>query len=272
MKKKILFSLGIILIITVVIVLAVYKNNKNGLPLSPDASLGSAAALLAEAKSLEAKGELSGAKEAHQKLVNQFANSGEIMNWQKKIEDLNIKLLFSAAITPESTFYTVKPADTLAKIAREYRTTIELILKSNNLSSDRIIPGRKIKICNVPFTILVDKSQNVLLLKAKEEIFKTYTVSTGKNNCTPVGNFKIANKLINPTWFKSGAVIPPNSPENVLGTRWLGFDLPGYGIHGTNEPQNLGKQVTEGCVRMQSSEVEELYIIIPIGTEVTIVN
>jgi lipoprotein-anchoring transpeptidase ErfK/SrfK len=118
----------------------------------------------------------------------------------------------------------------------------------------------------------VDKSQNVLLLKAKEEIFKTYTVSTGKNNCTPVGNFKITNKLINPTWFKSGAVIPSGSPENVLGTRWLGFDLPGYGIHGTNEPQNLGKQVTEGCVRLQNCEIEELYTIVPTGTEVSIVN
>ena len=80
------------------------------------------------------------------------------------------------------------------------------------------------------------------------------------------------NKQVNPTWFKAGAVVPPDSPENILGTRWMGFDLKSYGIHGTTDPDALGKQVTAGCVRMRNSEVEELYDIAPIGTEVTMVD
>lgn len=93
-----------------------------------------------------------------------------------------------------------------------------------------------------------------------------------KNSCTPVGKFKIVNKLPNPTWFKSGAIVPPQSAENVLGTRWMGFDLAGYGIHGTIEPKDLGKQVTQGCVRLSNADVEEIYSIIPVGTEVTIIE
>lgn len=119
---------------------------------------------------------------------------------------------------------------------------------------------------------MVDKSQNSLMLKSDEEIIKTYIVSTGLNNSTPVGTFKIVNKLANPTWFKAGMVVPSGSADNVLGTRWMGFDLPGYGIHGTVEPQNLGKQVTQGCVRMANSDVEELFTIVPQDTEVTIVD
>jgi lipoprotein-anchoring transpeptidase ErfK/SrfK len=145
-------------------------------------------------------------------------------------------------------------------------------MKSNNLTDDRIIPGRKVKIWVMPFNIVVDKSQNLLFLKSSDEIIKTYIVSTGANNSTPVGTFKITSKLQNPTWYKSGAVVPAGSPENVLGSRWLGFDLPGYGIHGTIDPQSLGKQVTQGCVRMSNSEVEELYTITPQGAEVTIVD
>ena len=91
-------------------------------------------------------------------------------------------------------------------------------------------------------------------------------------NSTPVGNFKIINKLPNPTWFKAGAVVAPNSPDNILGSRWLGFDLPGYGIHGTTDPGNLGKQITQGCIRMSNSDIEELYAIVPLGTEVTILD
>ena len=101
---------------------------------------------------------------------------------------------------------------------------------------------------------------------------KTYVVSTGTNNSTPVGVFKVTDKLINPTWYKSGAVVPHGSPANVLGTRWIGLTQKGYGIHGTTEPDKLGQQVTAGCVRMRNEEVEELFGFVVPGTEVTIVD
>ena len=89
---------------------------------------------------------------------------------------------------------------------------------------------------------------------------------------SPVGTFKVVNRIPNPVWYTQGAVVPPESPENVLGTRWLGIDKQGYGIHGTTEPEAVGKQVTAGCVRMRNPDVEELFDIIPVGTEVTIVD
>ncbi|MFH0855653.1 MAG: L,D-transpeptidase family protein [Candidatus Omnitrophota bacterium] len=245
---------------------------KNKSPLTGQKDSSQAQALLNEAKTLQAKADLMGVKSIYQKLVDDFPNSGDVMSWQKKIDDVNIALLFSPVITPKSELYEIKSGDTLNKIAREFKTTADLIKKSNNLSSDIINAGRKIKVWTAPFSVLVDKSQNILILKSDEEIIKTYIVSTGKNNSTPTGNFKVASKLMNPTWFKTGAVIPAGSPENVLGTRWLGLDKPSYGIHGTIEPQDLGKQVTQGCVRMANSDVEELYAIVPVGTEVVIVD
>lgn len=232
----------------------------------------SARILISQARQLEAKGRLFDAKLVYQKLVNDFPESPDVAYWQKKSEDINIKLLFSPAVTPKSLLYKIRPGDSIHKIAREHKTTPELIMKSNNINDALIIPGRAIKIWNAPFNILVNKSQNLLMLKSEEEIFKTYVVSTGRNNSTPVGTFKIINKLTNPTWFKAGAVVPPQSAQNVLGTRWMGFDLAGYGIHGTTEPKELGKQVTQGCVRLSNSDVEELYSIIPAGTEVTVID
>jgi lipoprotein-anchoring transpeptidase ErfK/SrfK len=230
------------------------------------------AGILAQAKESEMSGSLQEARAAYERLVNDFPSAREVAKWQNKVEDLNIKLLFSSVVTPGGISYEIKPGDTLSKIARENNTTIELIKKSNNLVDGKIYPGRKLKVWNTPFNILVDKSQNMLTLKSGEETIKAYIVSTGRDNCTPVGTFKIVDKIVNPTWYKAGAVVPPGTPENILGSRWLGFDLKSYGIHGTTEPQNLGKQVTQGCVRMSNSDVEELYIIVPVGTEVTIVD
>jgi len=267
-KKNLIIIIAAIFIAGIVIVLAAKKINAT----ANFTNRTSINKILNQARQFESKGNLFESKLLYQKLVNDFPESTEVQDWQKKTEDINIKLLFSPAITPKSIAYQIKPADTINKIAREYKTTTELIMKSNNLSNSLIIPGRKIKVWNAPFNILVDKSQNTLILKSNEEIIKTYIVSTGKNNCTPAGIFKIINKLVNPTWFKAGAIVPPESAENVLGTRWMGFDLAGYGIHGTIEPKEMGKQVTQGCIRLSNPDVEEIYSIIPVGTEVIVIE
>lgn len=272
MKTRIFIAITIV--IGILIAVSVILNiNKGSTPAPvPKNSRVSLSELSQRAKDLEAKLDLVSAKNAYQELVNNFSDSPAIIDWQKKIDYLNIKLLFSPTLTSKSISYQIKPGDTLTKIAREYKTTVDLIKKSNGLSDDKIFPGRKIKVWTTAFTVVVDRSQNLLMLKSDEEVIKTYIVSTGINNSTPLGTFKIANKLTDPTWFKAGAVVPSGSAENILGTRWLGFDLAGYGIHGTIEPQNLGRQVTQGCVRMANSDVEELYTILPLGTEVTIVD
>lgn len=267
-KKYLIIIIAVTAIIGVFVVLGARKINSR----ASWAGNSPARNLFNQARQLEAKGSLLEAKLSYQKLVNDFPESLNVEDWQKKAEEINIKLLFSSAATPKSIFYQIRPGDTLNKIAREHKTTTELIMKSNKINDSLIIPGRKIKIWSAPFNILVNKSQNILLLKSEEEIFKTYVVSTGKNNCTPAGTFKIINKLVNPTWFKAGAIVLPQSAENVLGTRWMGFDLAGYGIHGTTEPKELGKQATQGCVRLSNSDVEELYSIIPVGTEVTVMD
>jgi lipoprotein-anchoring transpeptidase ErfK/SrfK len=120
------------------------------------------------------------------------------------------------------------------------------------------------------FDIYIDKSDNFLMVKNGEQVVKTYPISTGKDNSTPEGQFTITTKMEDPVWFKKGEVVPPGTPENHLGTRWLGFDLPQYGIHGTVEPHLIGQSVSHGCVRMRNEDVEELFVYIPYGTKVRI--
>ncbi len=272
MRKRLLLVVALVLVVLLTVFISF---NIKKLPFRAPFKTSnntSASALVARASELEAMGNLVEANAIYQQLINEFTNSAEVANWQKKAQDCNIKILFSSIVTPKCVVYTIKPGDSLAKIAREFKTTPELLMKSNNISGDKIFVGRKIRVWNAPFNILVDKSQNILILKSDEDIIKTYVVSTGANNSTPVGTFKIVNKLSHPTWFKAGAVVEPGSPENILGSRWLGISLPGYGIHGTTEPASLGKQATKGCVRMANPEVEELYAIVPEGTEVVVID
>jgi len=225
-----------------------------------------------KAEILESQAKLSEARDLYKNVLNDFPEARILQDAQNKFSQLSMKLLFSPVQTEDSMMYEVKSGDSLAKIAKNFSTTVELIKKSNILQKDVIRPGQKLKITKGKFSVLVDKSQNILILKKNDEVIKTYIVSTGLNGCTPVGNFTVVNKLVNPTWYKAGVVVPPTSPENILGTRWLGISIEGYGIHGTTEPENIGKAVTAGCVRMLKDDVEELYDVLPVGTEVTVID
>lgn len=229
-------------------------------------------AVFSAAEALEAKGSLVEARAAYEKVLNDHSDSPRAGEAQKKLGDINIRLLFSSIQTKDSITYKVVPGDSIAAIARKFNTTTELIQKANNITNT-LKAGATLKVLTAKFSILVDKTQNRLFLKNGEEVIKVYTVSTGKNPLlTPVGTFKITNKLTNPVWYKDGKGIPPESPENILGTRWLGISKQGYGIHGTTEPQTIGQSVTAGCVRMINNEVEELFSIVPVGTDVTIID
>ena len=228
---------------------------------------------LIAASNYEKKGDLLKAKESYQKIIEKYPGSNNIAKVQESLDDLNIKILFSPVMTADSELYEVQKGDNLTKIAKKFGTTTELIMKENGLKDGTVKIGKKFKITKARFSIVVDKSQNILTLKSDQEILKTYKVATGKNSSTPVGTFKVTNKIIDPPWYPpTGGVIPSKDPKNVLGSRWIGISKPSYGIHGTIEPESIGKSVTEGCVRMKNSDVEELYSIVPVGTEVVIVD
>lgn len=273
MNKRLLFFIPIVLALGLALFF-VFKNNPS-MKDSPVPNTASVKKLLDTARTQEENNELTLAKGTYQEVLAAYPNYPQIEEIQKKIEGLNLRIIFSPTlITVNSKSYEVKPGDTLSRVAKEFNTTVELITKINMLKSAMIRPGMKLKIWTGKFSVLVDKSQNILILKCDGQIFKTYVIATGKNNSTPLGIFKIKDKIINPLWFKPGAPepIPAGNPENILGTRWMGFDLPSYGIHGTTEPQTIGQQVTNGCVRMKNEDAEELYSLLPIDSEVTIID
>ena len=204
--------------------------------------------------------------------MESLPNSNSASLAQDRLGKIKLEILLSPIVTPSDQTYVIQPGDSLARIAARTGTTVELLTKANRLTSHVILPGKKLKIPGGRFSLVVDKSQNTLTLKLGEEVVRVYPVATGQGGSTPVGTFKITNKLVNPVWYTVGAVVPPDSPQNILGSRWMGISTPGYGIHGTRDDTSIGKSVTAGCVRMHNPDVEELYSIIPIGTEVTIID
>lgn len=227
---------------------------------------------LEEAVAAQKAGRLQEAREKAQAVLEQVqGNPVLVAEAEKVLGAIHTEQLFTPRPMPEKSDYTVQPGDSLDRIARKYGTTVELIQKGNNVRGALIKAGDRLRVFSGTWAIRVNKTRNDLLLTLNGKFFKRYRVGTGEFSKTPVGEFKIVDRIAQPTWWHpDGRTIPFGDPENLLGTHWLALDIKGYGIHGTWEPETVGKQSSLGCVRLINEEVEELFTLVTIGTPVII--
>jgi hypothetical protein len=110
------------------------------------------------------------------------------------------------------------------------------------------------------YVIFIEIEDKTLYLLDGNECVKEYRIASGKSGLpSPLGRWTIVEKG---DWGEG------------FGGRWLGLDVPWgkYGIHGTKESGSIGSAASHGCIRMFNDDVAELYSLVPIGTEVVIVN
>jgi lipoprotein-anchoring transpeptidase ErfK/SrfK len=120
--------------------------------------------------------------------------------------------------------------------------------------------------------IVVSLEDRKLALLEDGEVKKIYTVAVGKpSSPSPQGVFSIRRRVANPVYQHNGQTIQPG-PRNPVGTRWMGLSVPGYGIHGTNEPNSIGKAASHGCIRMSKADLEEFYTLVNVGDTVEIIG
>jgi lipoprotein-anchoring transpeptidase ErfK/SrfK len=120
--------------------------------------------------------------------------------------------------------------------------------------------------------IVVSLEDRRLALVEDGQVKKVYTVAVGKPSTpSPTGTFTIARRVENPTYSHNGKTVLPG-PGNPVGTRWMGLNIKGYGIHGTNEPKSIGKAASHGCIRMAKKDLEEMYAMVSVGDTVELVG
>jgi hypothetical protein len=110
------------------------------------------------------------------------------------------------------------------------------------------------------YKILIDVEESLLYVLENNQCIQIYRCAGGKARTpSPIGTWKIKRKA---KWGEG------------FGGRWLELDVPwgNFGIHGTTDTYSVGRASSHGCIRMNNSEVAELYKMIPIGTTVVIVD
>ena len=189
--------------------------------------------------------------------------------------------------------------DTLSDLAREYGLGYDEIVTANP-DIDPWMPGDSTPVLLPTQYVLPNVPREGLVLNiATKRLFYfpeagddepqqvlTYPIGIGRVGWeTPLGLTKVVSKARDPHWYVPSsvrrehaemgnplpAVVPPG-PDNPLGTRVLKLGMPGYLIHGTNQPYGVGMRVSHGCVRLYPENIENLYALVDIGAPVVIIN
>jgi lipoprotein-anchoring transpeptidase ErfK/SrfK len=195
------------------------------------------------------------------------------------LDDINAVVVFSTKQFKDDEFggtFTVPPGGVLEKIAKSNDIPKELLQKINGITDPRRLrAGQNLKIIKGPFNAVVDKSDFSLELWIGEPGAKgsmyvtTLPVGLGTDDSTPTGVWAVQNRVPNPTYFspRGGGIIPADDPKNPLGERWIGLTgtdgaavgKTSYGIHGTIDPDSIGKQASMGCIRLKNEDVTKVY-------------
>lgn len=191
------------------------------------------------------------------------------------------------------------PDDTFSDLARTYGLGYDDLIDANP-GVDPWLPGEgTLVLLPTQYVLPNAPKSGVILNIATKRLFYypipvegerpqvlTYPIGIGRVGWeTPLGETSVIAKAKNPSWWVPASVrrehaemgdplpsVVPPGPENPLGTRVLKLDMPGYLIHGTNQPYGVGMRVSHGCVRLYPENIEFLYTLVDIGESVTILN
>jgi L,D-transpeptidase ErfK/SrfK len=203
-------------------------------------------------------------------------------------------------VVGEVEFTRASRKDTLLDIARRHDIGQDEILLANP-NVDRWLPAEGAQV-TLPNRYILPRAERTGLvlnlpemrlyyypkpLREQTPLVITHPVSVGRMDwVTPLGKTTIVAKERDPSWRppesvkeeharEQGEILPdvvPAGPDNPLGRFAMRLGLPGYLIHSTNKPFGVGMRVTHGCIRMYPEDIERLFDLVPVRTQVQLVN
>jgi len=269
-------------------------------PTRPSPAAGNAAphppgGWLAEAASKKSLGNVLGARKvANDALTGGRLGPADAENARRMIAEINQTVVFSPKVFDGDEFavsHTVRSGENLRAIADRHDVPWEIVARVNGMSDPRKLrAGQNLKVLKGPFHAVVSKSKYTMDLylgspgERGSMYVRSFNVGLGSNDSTPTGSWLVEThkKIKNPTYFspRGEGVVDADDPKNPLGERWIGLTgidgqavgKQSYGIHGTIDPDSIGKQASMGCVRLRNEDVELVYDMLVEGKSVVVIK
>jgi len=251
-----------------------------------DTSTGNAT--ITAARKLHGVGKLLEARQQLSRLLAHGLTGAEDAEARALLTRIADETVFGRRVLPGDPLadrYTIQSGERLINIGKQHAVPYDILKTINGIRDEtKIRANQRIKVLRGPFHVKIYKSKFRMDVYLGEQYVRSYRVGLGTDNGTPGGVWRVKNRLKDPTYYPPASavnkrIIAPGDPTNPLGRRWIGLEgvegaavgHEGYGIHGTIEPESIGKDVSLGCIRMHNEDVAFVYqLLMPGRSTVTI--
>ncbi len=167
--------------------------------------------------------------------------------------------------------YEVQPGERLEAIGERFQVPWQLLAKINGIADPASLqPGERLKVVRGPFEAVISIDRRELVLHTADGLYAgRFPIGLGAENPPQEGSFAVSDKVENPVYYGRDRAIGAEDPANPLGERWIGLGRQ-MAIHGTNDPQAIGRTDLPGWISLREHDVEEVYDILSLGSRVTI--
>jgi lipoprotein-anchoring transpeptidase ErfK/SrfK len=188
-------------------------------------------------------------------------------------------------------------------VAERYHSAEDFVKKLNpGVNMEALKVGDSVKVPNVlPFKIedlhegfaqvnpafvnrrvFVDTKERFLLIYEDKQLVAEFPITPGSTTLpAPLGLWKILGIATLPVFRHDEGVLNhgvksdqffnlPPGPNNPVGILWIGLNKPHVGIHGTNNPETIGRAASHGCIRTANWDAARVKELISVGNPVSI--
>jgi lipoprotein-anchoring transpeptidase ErfK/SrfK len=188
-------------------------------------------------------------------------------------------------------------------IAERYHSAEDFLKKLNpGVNMEQLKVGDTVKVPNVlPFKIedlhegfapanpayanrkvFIDTKEHFLLIYDDKTLVAEFPITPGSTTLpAPLGLWKILGIATLPTFRHDEGVLNhgvksdqffnlPPGPNNPVGILWIGLNKPHVGVHGTNNPETIGRAASHGCIRTANWDAARLKDMVTVGNPVSI--
>ena len=164
----------------------------------------------------------------------------------------------------------VQQGETLERIAQRYNVPWQLLAKINGIDDPHSLrPGERLKVVRGPFSAVISLEKHTLTLMLNNAYAGRFPIGVGQDFPPPEGQYFVNEKVVDPIYYGPGRTIERGDPANPLGRRWLGLGGQ-IGIHGTNDPRNIGQNGVPGSISLADRDVDDVFDILSEGSKVVI--
>jgi lipoprotein-anchoring transpeptidase ErfK/SrfK len=176
----------------------------------------------------------------------------------------------------------VKEIEPGSEIAAQAVNEIEEEPDAQTKNADENTETQKNEPARGLIAVKIDTKTNMLGVFEGDKIIAAYPVTVGSAQTeSPVGEWKVKRITKMPTFRydkemlehgdrRSNFHLLPPGPRNLVGVMWIALNKKGIAIHGTNEPDSIGRSASHGCVRLANWDVVRLATKIKSGDSVSI--